>query len=99
MNTEDLIRRQTNWIKAIFGCLAALVAAVIIFAAILVPKVSKTIDDVEQSLTEINVLIEDAEEALGNINSMDFENLNKAINDLAVVTNFLANIFGGGNSN
>ena len=93
MNMEELIKKQTNWIKAIFGCIAALVAAVIIVAAILVPKVNKAIDDVEQSLVEVNVLVEDAEEALGNINSIDFDHLNQSINDLATITNFLASIF------
>ncbi|MBR3361932.1 MAG: hypothetical protein IKG39_11395, partial [Lachnospiraceae bacterium] len=27
MNTDELIKKQTNWIKAVFGALAAIVAA------------------------------------------------------------------------
>ena len=29
MNTDELIKKQTNWIKAVFGALAAIVAALV----------------------------------------------------------------------
>ena len=92
MNTEELIKKQTTWIKAIFGCVAGLTAVILIIAAILVPKIYKTADSVEHSLTEINVLVEDADEAVQHINDVDFDHLNQAINDLSAITNKLANI-------
>ena len=94
---EDLIRKQTNWIKAVFGCLAAIVAAIIILSIIIVPKVNRTIDEVEQSLTKISSMVDDADEALKNINSIDFDDLNQSIRDLATISNAIAKIFGGGN--
>ena len=96
MNTDELIKKQTNWIKALFVCFAAILATIIIIAAILVPKISKTIDNVEKTMAEVNILAEDADVAVGHINNVDFENLNKSITDLSVVANALANIFGGG---
>lgn len=96
MNTEELIKKQTNWIKALFVCFAAILAAIIIIAAILIPKISRTIDHAEDTLTEVNVLIADADEAIGNINAVDFEHLNQSISDLSVVANALASIFGKG---
>ena len=92
MNTEELIKKQTTWIKAIFGCVAGLTAVILIIAAILVPKIYKTADSVEHSLTEINVLVEDADEAVQHINNVDFDHLNQAINDLSAIANKLANI-------
>ena len=92
MNTEELIKKQTTWIKAIFGCVAGLTAVILIIAAILVPKIYKTADSVEHSLTEINVLVEDADEAVQHINDVDFDHLNQAINDLSAIANKLANI-------
>ena len=92
MNTEELIKKQTTWIKAIFGCVAGLTAVILIIAAILVPKIYKAADSVEHSLTEINVLVEDADEAVQHINNVDFDHLNQAINDLSAITNKLANI-------
>ena len=96
MNTEELIKKQTNWIKGIFGCLAAILVAIIIFGAVLVPKIAKTVDNKEQALTEINILIKDADEAVQNINNVDFDHLNQSINDLSTITSALASIFGGG---
>jgi predicted PurR-regulated permease PerM len=94
MNTDELIKKQTNWIKAVFGALAAIVAALVIFGALLVPKISKAVDAVDHSLNEINVLIQDADEAVQNINKVDFDNLKQSIDDLSGITAFLANIFG-----
>lgn len=95
MQLEDLIRKQTNWLKAIFGCLAAIVAAIIILSIIIVPKVNNTLGEAERSLTNINTLVDDADEALKNINGIDFENLNKSISNLEKISNTLAKIFGG----
>ena len=38
MNTEELIKKQTNWIKALFVCFAAILAAIIIIAAMQIPS-------------------------------------------------------------
>ena len=95
MTTEELIKKQTNWIKAVFGVLAGLLVAVIIACAILIPRITRTADAVEQSLTEIDVLVNDADKAIQNINNVDFEHLNQSINDLATITSKLAGIFGG----
>ncbi len=97
MNTDELIKKQTNWIKAVFGCLAAIVLAIIIFGALLLPKVYKAVDKVNDSLVEIDTLINDADEAVQNINKVDFDHLKQSIDDLARITSFLANPFGGGN--
>ena len=94
MNTNELIKKQTNWIKAVFGALAAIVVAFVIFGALLVPKIYKAVDAVDHSLQEINVLIQDADEAVQNINKVDFDNLKQSIDDLSGITAFLANIFG-----
>ena len=94
MNTDELIKKQTNWIKAVFGALAAIVAALVIFGALLVPIIYKAVDAVDHSLNEINVLIQDADEAVQNINKVDFDNLKQSIDDLSGITAFLANIFG-----
>ncbi len=94
MNTEELIKKQTNWIKAVFGCLAALVAAVIIFGVLLVPRLYSTMSKAEQSLTEIDTLVRDADSAVQNINKVDFDHLKQSIDDLASITSFLANPFG-----
>ena len=94
MNTEELIKKQTNWIKAVFGCLAAITAAIFIMGALLVPRIYHAVGEIEQSLTEIDVLVKEGDEALQNINSVDFEHLNQSINDLAKITNALASIFG-----
>ena len=94
MNTDELIRKQTNWIKAVFGALAAIVVAIVIFGSLLIPKVNKAVDDVERSLTEINVLIQDADKAVQNINKVDFDHLKESVDNLSTITAFLANIFG-----
>ncbi len=94
MNTEELIKKQTNWIKAVFGALAAIVVALIIFGALLVPKFYKAVDEVESSIQEINVLVKDADEAVQNINKVDFDHLKQSIDDLSKITAFLANVFG-----
>ena len=94
MNTDELIKKQTNWIKAVFGCLAAIAAVVIIVAALLVPKIYKTVSDVERSMTEIDTFVKDADEAVQNINKVDFDHLKESIDDLATITAFLANPFG-----
>ena len=97
MNTEELIKKQTSWIKAVFGCLAAIVVALIVFGAILVPKIYKTASKADTALSEINTLISDADEAVQNINKVDFDHLKQSIDDLASITGFLANPFGGSN--
>ena len=94
MNTDELIKKQTNWIKAVFCALAAIVAALVIFGALLVPKFYKAVDEVDRSLKEINILVQDADEAVQNINKVDFDHLKQSIDDLSTVTAFLANIFG-----
>ena len=94
MNTDELIRKQTNWIKAVFGALAAIVLAIVIFGSLLIPKVYKAVDDVERSLTEINVLIQDADKAVQNINKVDSDHLKESVDNLSTITAFLANIFG-----
>ena len=93
MNTDELIRKQTNWIKAVFGCLAAIVVAIVIFGVLLVPKIYKAIDGLSQSLSEINVLVDDADEAILQINEVDFDHLNQSINDLSTITSKFANFF------
>ena len=60
----------------------------------MVPKIYKAVDAVDHSLQEINVLIQDADEAVQNINKVDFDNLKQSIDDLSGITAFLANIFG-----
>lgn len=90
MNTDELIKKQTNWIKAVFGCLAAIVVALIVFGALMVPKFYNAVN-------EINVLVQDADEAVQNINKVDFDHLKQSIDDLATITSFLANPFGGSN--
>ena len=92
MNTEELMKKQTTWIKAIFGCVTGMLAIIVIIAALMVPKIYKAVNSIEQSLTEINVLVEDSDEAVQNINHVDFDHLNQAINDLSAITNKLANI-------
>ena len=94
MNTDELIKKQTNWIKAVFGALAAIVVALVIFGALLVPKIYKAVDEVDRSLKEINVLVQDADEAVQNINKVDFDHLKQSIDNLSTITAFLANIFG-----
>ena len=95
MNTDELIKKQTNWIKAVFGCLAAIVLAIVIIGVLLVPKINKAVDSVNHSLTEIDTLIKDTDEAVSNINKVDFDHLKQSIADLASITGFLANPFGG----
>lgn len=94
MNTEELIKKQTNWLKAIFGCLAAITAAIFIMGALLVPRIYHAVGEVEQSLTEIDTLVKEGDEALQNINNIDFEHLNQSINDLSTITKALSSIFG-----
>ena len=95
MNTEELIKKQTNWIKAVFVLLAVLVAAAIIFGVLIGPKLYSTMHRAEHSLTELTTLIEDADQAVQNINKVDFDHLKQSIDDLASITGFLANPFGG----
>ena len=65
--------------------MAAIVAAFVIFGALLVPKIYKAVDAVDHSLQEINVLIQDADEAVQNINKVDFDNLKQSIDDLSAL--------------
>lgn len=97
MNTEELIKKQTTWIKAVFGCLAAIVVVLIICGALLVPKIYSTVSKMNHSITEIDTLIKDADKAAQNINKVDFDHLKQSIDDLATITAFLANPFGGSN--
>ena len=93
MNNEELIKKQTNWIKAVFGCLAAIVVVLIIFGTLLTPKIYKAVDKVERSLTEIDVLVQDADEAVNNINKVDFDHLKQSIDDLSSIINAIAHPF------
>lgn len=97
MNTDELIKKQTNWIKAVFACLAAIVLAIIIIGVLLVPKINKAANSINHSLTEIDTLIKDADTAVSNINKVDFDHLKQSIDDLATITGFLANPFGTSN--
>ncbi len=70
--------------------------AVVVSAAILVPKATALIGHIDSALDEVDVILQDAEEltkavapaltegtaALEKINSLDFDKLNEAIRDL-----------------
>ena len=94
MKMEELIKKQTNWIKAVFGCLAAIIVAVIVIGVLVLPKISRAVEKANQAVTEISVLIKDADQAVQNINKVDFDHLKQSIDDLASITSFLANPFG-----
>lgn len=116
---EEILKTQKRTLLGTRIATAAVVimcAAVCISLGILVPKVTKTLDDVnaaierteslvesaEKSLSEIDGMIanvntlvvdntESLEEAVNNLNSVNFDELNQAIQDLGDVVEPLAN--------
>ena len=80
----------------------ALVAAVLLVTLlVLLPRAVTLLDHMEQSLQEIDVFVENADrmveenadavaDALGKVNAVDFDSLNKAIRDLSDTVHPLA---------
>ena len=116
---EEILKTQKRTLlgtRIVAAAVVIMCAAVCISLGILVPKVTKTLDDVnaaierteslvesaEKSLSEIDGMItnvntlvvdntESLEEAVNNLNSINFDELNQAIQDLGDVVEPLAN--------
>ena len=105
------LKKQLNMMKALMFAMAGIFLMLSIAVAILVPKVTTTLDNANVALEQISytaeqmdgvlssveTLVEDSSagvtQALDNMNSIDFETLNKSISDLNSVVSPLSNFF------
>ena len=105
------LKKQLNMMKALMFAMAGIFLILLIAVAILVPKVTTTLDNANVALEQIShtaeqmdgvlssveTLVEDSSagvtQALDNMNSIDFEKLNKSIDDLNNVVSPLSNFF------
>ncbi len=65
----------------------------------LVDQAQQSLDGIDDMVSNVNQLVEDntqqVNDAMTNFNSVDFERLNQAIDDLASIVEPLANLLGG----
>lgn len=105
------LKKQLNMMKALMFAMAGIFLMLLIAVAILVPKVTTTLDNanvvleqishtaeqMDGVLSSVETLVEDSSagvtQALDNMNSIDFETLNKSISDLNSVVSPLSNFF------
>lgn len=106
------LKKQLNMMKALMFAMAGIFLMLLIAVAVLVPKVTTTLDNANVALEQISytaeqmddvlisveTLLEDSSEgvsqALENMNSIDFEKLNKSIDDFNSVVSPLSSFFG-----
>lgn len=106
------LKKQLNMMKALMFAMAGIFLMLLIVVAVLVPKVTTTLDNANVALEQISytaeqmddvlisveTLLEDSSEgvsqALENMNSIDFEKLNKSIDDFNSVVSPLSSFFG-----
>lgn len=106
------LKKQLNMMKALMFAMAGIFFMLLIAVAVLVPKVTTTLDNANVALEQISytaeqmddvlisveTLLEDSSEgvsqALENMNSIDFEKLNKSIDDFNSVVSPLSSFFG-----
>lgn len=106
------LKKQLNMMKALMFAMAGIFLMLLIAVAVLVPKITTTLDNANVALEQISytaeqmddvlisveALVEDSSEgvtqALENMNSIDFEKLNKSIDDFNSVVSPLSGFFG-----
>lgn len=86
-------KKQLAWTKVIAGIAIAALIALIVSLGLIVPKTVKLIDLANQEIVQAADVFEDAEEALENVNKIDFDALSESISHLSNVINGIANIF------
>lgn len=71
-------------------------------ASVTITQAQTTLEGIDSMTENVNGVVTDntdaVTEALEEINSIDIETLNQAINDLSSIVRPLANLFGGGNN-
>ena len=105
------LKKQLNMMKVLMFAMAGIFLMLLIAVAVLVPKVTDTLDNANVALEQISytaeqmdgvlnsveTLVEESSagvtQALDNMNSIDFETLNKSIEDLNSVVSPLSNFF------
>ena len=105
------LKKQLNMMKALMFAMVGIFLILLISVAVLVPKVTSTLDNANVALEQISytaqqmdgvlssveVLVEDSSEgvtqALENMNSIDFEKLNRSIEDFNNVVSPLSSFF------
>ena len=105
------LKKQLNMMKALMFAMTGIFLMLLIAVAVLVPKVTITLDNanvaleqishtagqMDEVLTSVETLVEDSSagvtQALDNMNSIDFDTLNKSIEDLNSVVSPLSNFF------
>ena len=105
------LKKQLNMMKALMFAMAGIFLMLLIAVAVLVPKITTTLDNANVALEQVSYtaqqmadvlvgvesLVEDSSEgvsqALDNMNSIDFEKLNRSIDDLNNVISPLAGFF------
>ena len=106
------LKKQLNMMKALMFAMVGIFLMLLIAVAVLVPKITTTLDNANVALEQISytadqmddvlmsveALVEDSSEgvtkALENMNSIDFEKLNKSIDDFNSVVSPLSSFFG-----
>ena len=105
------LKKQLNMMKALMFAMTGIFLMLLIAVAVLVPKVTITLDNanvaleqishtagqMDEVLTSVETLVEDSSagvtQALDTMNSIDFDTLNKSIEDLNSVVSPLSNFF------
>ncbi len=106
------LKKQLNMMKVLMLVMAGIFVMLLIAVAVLVPKITVTLDkanvaleqvsytaeQMDEVLISVEALVEESSEgvtqALDNMNSINFEKLNKSIDDLNNVVSPLSGFFG-----
>lgn len=105
------LKQQLNMMKALMFAMVGIFIMLLIAVAVLVPKITTTLDNANVALEQISYtadqmddvlisvkdLVEDSSEgvaqALENMNTIDFQKLNKSIDDFNSVVSPLSSFF------
>ncbi len=95
---QKLLEKQCRLTRNLGLLLLCLVAAVAISLVTLLPRAASTLDELNVVVANTQEITEqlknaDIEGTISNLEAMDIETLNKAINDLYQVINPLASLF------
>ena len=94
--TIQLLKRQVFWTRIAALCMAACILAVGIGLAVVLPRVSETVQDTEHLLTETSQTIADAQEVFGNLVEITEEMANADLEELVNSVNELVQDSGEG---
>lgn len=90
---NNIAKKQLTWTKVIAGFMIGIFALFVAAFCLVIPRTMKVLDIAVEELEEASYMVEEAEEAMENINKIDFDALSESVTHLTTVINGIANIF------